>query len=506
MKPPYRRPAVVAAVGVVAVLAATLTRGPAQDVVVVAAGALTFGFVLTATRRRSPPRNPSLGWLLVGLACLWLSDALWLVRVDVLGLPALAVQALPLVLGYVALLVAALHLLLAPRPRPSGALLDSALIAVSAAMVIWQLVLRPFAEDVGMADAQQSAAIVVLIVQAATIGAAMTTHHTSTSRPLPLALFSAAAVVLTASSLGRAVTTASGSTASAWWPGPALVLAYALVACALAHPAAAGLVTREVRRSGHMTAATVIATGAALAIGPALSLAHDLASGHRHDLLWSVSTLTLIPVVLTRIWLLSRSREEAEARLAWMAHFDELTGLANRRELGERLEQSVARVQAGEVPAVVVTFGDLNGFKQINDVHGHHVGDEVLAVIARRLLAAVRQEDLVARFGGDEFVVVAEGDPQVLASETVRRVTAVVGEPVQIGDVSARVGISTGTAIGTPGPGLDADRLLSAADASMYRQKRAHRHGVLRTTALPRLPAPAPNRRAEPPTGSPTGD
>lgn len=130
----------------------------------------------------------------------------------------------------------------------------------------------------------------------------------------------------------------------------------------------------------------------------------------------------------------------------------------------------------------------------------------VAAVGVVAVLAAVRQEDLVARFGGDEFVVVAEGDPQVLASETVRRVTAVVGEPVQIGDVSARVGISTGTAIGTPGPGLDADRLLSAADASMYRQKRAHRHGVLRTTALPRLPAPAPDRRAEPPTGSPTGD
>lgn len=487
-------------------LAAALTRGVVQDVVVVAAGGLTFGLALAAARRRRPTPHPSLRWLVAGLAGLWLSDALWLVRVDLLGLPALDAQALPLVLGYLAVLVAAVQLLLAPRPRPSGALLDSALIAVSAAVVIWQLVLRPFAEDVGMPEAQQDAAVVVLLVQAATIGAAMTMHWTSASRPLPLFLLSTAAVVLTASSLGRAVTTAPGSVEPAWWPGPALVLAYALVASALTHPAAAALAAREVRQSGRITAATVIATGAALAIGPVLSLAHELTSGHRDNVLWVASTLVLIPVVLTRIWLLSRSRDEAEARLAWMAHFDELTGLANRRELDERLAQSVARVQAGEVPAVVVTFGDLNGFKQINDVHGHHVGDEVLAAIARRLLAAVRQEDLVARFGGDEFVVVAEGDPEVLASETVRRVAAVVGEPVQIGDISARVGIATGTAVGLPGPGLDADRLLSAADASMYRQKRARRHGVLRPTPLPRLPAPpAPERRAEPPADPAAG-
>lgn len=323
---------------------------------------------------------------------------------------------------------------------------------------------------------------------------------------MPLALFSTAAVVLMASSLGRAVTTASGSTAPTWWPGPVLVLAYVLVACALAHPATAGLADREVRRSGHITTATVIATGAALATGPTLSVAHELTNGDRDNLLWGASTLVLIPVVLTRIRLLSRSRDDAEARLAWMARYDELTGLANRRELGERLAQSVARVRAGEVPAVVVTFGDLNGFKEINDVHGHHVGDEVLAVVARRLLAAMRQQDLVARFGGDEFVVVAEGDPEVLARETVRRVAAVVGEPVQVGDVTARVGISTGTAIGTPGPGLDPDRLLSSADASMYGQKRARRHGVLRTTALPRLPSPGgrvPDGPVAPPTEAP---
>ncbi len=507
MDPSSRRPAAVAVVGAALLASAVLTRGTAQDAVVAAAGALTLGVALAAFHTRGRERHASLGWLVGGVAALVLTDVLWLVRIDLLGLPVLNVQAVPLALGFAAVLVAAVLLLLAPRPGPSGALLDSAIIATSAAVALWQLVLEPFTEAAGMTDAQQYAATVALLVQAATVGATVTMHHTSVERPLPLRLLPLAAVLLTASTLGRAVSTTPGGTTGAWWPGPVLVLAYAVLACAMAHPAAAGLASRGVRRVGHLSTATIIATGAALTVGPAVSLSHELTAGHRGELLGGVSTLVLIPVVLTRIWLLSRSRDEAQARLAWMARYDELTGLANRRELGERLAQSVARVQSGEAPAVVVTFADLNGFKQINDVHGHHVGDEVLAVVARRLLGAVRQEDLVARFGGDEFVVVAEGDPSVLASETVRRVAAVVEAPVQVGPLTARVGIATGTAVGTPGPGLDADRLLSAADAAMYRQKRARRHGVLRTTALPRLPAsgtPA-SERPEGTAGPPAG-
>ncbi|GEN80762.1 GGDEF domain-containing protein [Actinotalea fermentans] len=449
------------------------------------AGLATFGLVAEARRRRGRRAHDSLTWLLAGIGAPVLGDATWFVRVDLLGLPAHWLQALPASLAYLALLVAALRLLLAPRPRPSGAVLDSAVIAVSCAVVLWQLVLGPVTERLGMEAGAQRVATLVLLVQAATLGAAVTMHHTSADRPAPLLLFSLATITFTAASLGRAVATAPHSAVEAWWPGPLLIVAYTLVACALLHPSAPGLPDREVRTSGHITSATVIATGSALAVGPSLGIAHEVAAGDFDNVLSAASTLLLVPVVLTRIWLLSRSRDEAEAKLAWMARYDELTGLANRRELGERLTQSVARVQAGEVPAVVVTFCDLNGFKEINDVHGHHVGDEVLTVVARRLTASVRQEDLVARFGGDEFVIVAEGDPAVLASETVRRITEVVVEPVQVGGVTVRVGIATGTAIGTPGTGLDAERLLSAADSAMYRQKRA-RHGVLRTSQLPR--------------------
>lgn len=483
---PLRRPLAVVVGGAVLLAGAALTRGAVQDAVVLAAGIATLGVVADARRRGGRRPHDSLTWLMAGLGALAAGDAVWFVRVDLLDLPALGVQALLASLAYVALLVAALRLLLAPRPGPSGAVLDSAVIAVSAAVVLWQLVVGPFADRSGMGDVEQRVAALVLLVQMATLGATVTMRHTSTDRPPPLLLFSLAAAVLPVAGLGRAVSDAPGSTVDAWWPGPSMVLAYALVGCAIVHPATARLAGRQVRASGHITSATVIATGCALAVGPSLGIAHDIAGGYDDNLLTGVSTLLLIPVVLTRIWLLSRSRDEAEAKLAWMARYDELTGLANRRELDERLAQSVARVQAGEAPAVVVTFCDLNGFKEINDVHGHRVGDEVLSVVARRLTASVRQEDLVARFGGDEFVVVAEGDPAVLASETVRRITEVVVEPVQVGGVTVRVGIATGTAIGRPDDALDVGRLLSAADAAMYRQKRS-RHGVLRTSQLPRV-------------------
>ncbi len=123
-------------------------------------------------------------------------------------------------------------------------------------------------------------------------------------------------------------------------------------------------------------------------------------------------------------------------------------------------------------PGLAALGDDLNGFKAINDQHGHHAGDAVLAVVARRLCAALRADDLVARFGGDEFVVVAEGDPAVIPHEVVRRITAALTDPIHVGGLSHQVSAATGTVVALPGDGATAERLLSAADAAMYHDKR----------------------------------
>ncbi|MGL4974889.1 MAG: diguanylate cyclase, partial [Bosea sp. (in: a-proteobacteria)] len=100
-------------------------------------------------------------------------------------------------------------------------------------------------------------------------------------------------------------------------------------------------------------------------------------------------------------------RKETQARVEHMARFDELTGLANRFELGAMLEASCRKLKDGGTPFAVL-YIDLDGFKQVNDTLGHDVGDQVLFETARRLRMAVRHGDLLARFGGDEFVLIHE--------------------------------------------------------------------------------------------------
>ncbi len=153
---------------------------------------------------------------------------------------------------------------------------------------------------------------------------------------------------------------------------------------------------------------------------------------------------------------------------------DPLTGLANRTLLEERLRAVLARdARTGQSTAVL--FLDLDGFKQVNDEHGHATGDQVLRAVARRLSAAVRPSDTVARLGGDEFVVLLEGADSRTIHLLVERLHEVVGQPV--GQLGLRVGVSIGVAFSTQGD-LPPTRLLSEADRAMYLDKKQHKKRV----------------------------
>jgi diguanylate cyclase (GGDEF)-like protein/PAS domain S-box-containing protein len=161
---------------------------------------------------------------------------------------------------------------------------------------------------------------------------------------------------------------------------------------------------------------------------------------------------------------LERLREDERAR--WDAVHDPLTGLANRVLLRDRLRHALARAARGAGPAAVL-FVDLDGFKQVNDQHGHGIGDEVLAALARRLAGAVRPGDTVARFGGDEFVGVCEEIDEAGALRVAERMLAAVQRPLVLGGVEHRLSASVGVALGS----TDAERLLADADAAAYRAK-----------------------------------
>ena len=160
----------------------------------------------------------------------------------------------------------------------------------------------------------------------------------------------------------------------------------------------------------------------------------------------------------------------SEQDLRRRALCDPLTGLPNRYLVADRLEMAGARQGRVDGGATAVLFIDLDGFKPINDTHGHDAGDELLRQIADRLAAAVRTTDTVGRVGGDEFVVLCEDVDEEATSVVARRVLETLQQPFQLSRATVRIDGSIGIAMSPPHP---FDQLLQAADAAMYRAKRA---------------------------------
>jgi diguanylate cyclase (GGDEF)-like protein/PAS domain S-box-containing protein len=162
-----------------------------------------------------------------------------------------------------------------------------------------------------------------------------------------------------------------------------------------------------------------------------------------------------------------------QADLARLAMQDPLTGLANRALLDQRLRAALARAgRHGSLTGLV--FLDLDGFKAINDRHGHTVGDEVLKTVAGRIRAVLRPEDVVARVGGDEFVAVCEELSGIEEAHAIAsRVEVSIAAPIDTRVGQLRIDSSVGLALAEGSTGGGADDLIRRADEAMYRAKHA---------------------------------
>jgi diguanylate cyclase (GGDEF)-like protein len=170
------------------------------------------------------------------------------------------------------------------------------------------------------------------------------------------------------------------------------------------------------------------------------------------------------------------AQKQLEEELRQAALFDPLTNLPNRRLLRDRVEHAlVHRVRRGT--GVAAVFVDLDGFKEVNDAFGHDVGDQVLVEVARRLAGRVRMSDTLARYGGDEFVMLIEDlVNREKAAEVGDRVLAAFTEPVPTAAGRLPVSASIGIHVATDDD--DYEALLRAADAAMYDAKRCGPGGV----------------------------
>ena len=159
-------------------------------------------------------------------------------------------------------------------------------------------------------------------------------------------------------------------------------------------------------------------------------------------------------------------------QLEYIAHYDVLTKMPNRALLSDRLNQALASCQRHH-RSLAVAFLDLDGFKLVNDAHGHDIGDQLLMTMAKRMKAALRDGDSIARLGGDEFVaVLVDLDDDRHAEPVLQRLLQAASDPVELGALSLQVSASIGVTM-YPQDCADADQLIRHADQAMYIAKQS---------------------------------
>jgi diguanylate cyclase (GGDEF)-like protein len=191
--------------------------------------------------------------------------------------------------------------------------------------------------------------------------------------------------------------------------------------------------------------------------------------------LFSVSAvffLVFFAIIVLYSYTLTAKSELGRAKLAYERNIDALTGLLNRRAL---IERSSPLFQAHDNDnGVVVLFADLDGFKTVNDTHGHHVGDRVLAEVANSIVTTVRSDDLVARYGGDEFLLLLPFATKEGGELVAQRVRQAIDDYAEENNIDFSISIGMGN---YPDHGDDLESVVKCVDKAMYHSKMKHGGG-----------------------------
>ncbi|GAB2626665.1 hypothetical protein Aab01nite_79440 [Paractinoplanes abujensis] len=352
-----------------------------------------------------------------------------------------------------------------------GGVLDSIITAVALGGVLWDAVLLPALTRQDVPASRQLSLFVGVIVIVGTLGAMLRVSLVSPAgRTASIRLFTAGVALTLAGNVAAALAVdADGIRPD--WTNMVFLAAYALVGAAAVHPSVA-LVTQPGRApNDDLTPGRLTFLGVMLALTPLIGGGRAVLGLPTDGILIALSSAALVPLVMVRVARLAAQRRAAERALHRLATRDGLTGLANR---GACLDHLAAAL--GDGPGdLAVLFCDLDGFKPVNDRLGHAAGDELLIAVADRLRTCVRGDDLVSRFGGDEFVLICRGPDAV--DVVAARIADLTARPFTAAGEQVRIGVSVGA---TRARAADTtDDLINRADLAMYEAKKAKSVGAL---------------------------
>jgi diguanylate cyclase (GGDEF)-like protein len=373
--------------------------------------------------------------------------------------------------AYLSFIAGLLALLRARRGAGAGSALDGGLMAVAALLLSWTMLIQPALASAGvpLADRLINGAYPTLSVAVLFVGALLAM---SEARVIPAFWgLSLAWVALLTGDLVYALASVGTSTLPLWAANCAYCACFGLLGATGLHPSMVALsrpAAKPVRGYGN---SRFVAVAIALLV-PAVTVAVRSPSGVAGRTISGGLFGLLGALVLIRITGAVNRHASSESRMERLANHDPLTDLPNRLCLAAHLQAALYRAdRTGR--GVAVLFLDLDQFKVVNDTWGHRTGDALLTVVAERLAGSVRSDQLVARVGGDEFVIVYEDlELRDHAVDMAGRILAAFDHPVALASASVAITPSVGVSSAMPSEReVTVEDLLREADTAMYRAK-----------------------------------
>ncbi|GIE78543.1 hypothetical protein Aph02nite_44930 [Actinoplanes philippinensis] len=376
------------------------------------------------------------------------------------------------VLAYGSIMLSALQVIRKHSEGDRGGIIDAALLGVGLITPVWEFVLRPHLLGLEVSGASQGIYLLKMLLLTGTLGALLRIARTAGTARTSLIYFFISIGATVVSVVSSLLSTRPGSDYYSPFVDLFAMIGYLGLAAAALHPSSTEFTQPAGWRRSRLRPVRLSHLGLVLAMVPVVGSMPAMVGGSTDNMLLTFGTLLVIPLVVARIGLLMAERAADQETLRYQAHHDELTGLVNRRRFFALLEEAV---RSGD--GVAVLYCDLDRFKAINDVYGHEAGDEVLRVFADRLRGTLRSEDIAARIGGDEFLILGTGTTAGDADALRRRIEDATAAPAVWRGHELSFGVTVGAAHGG-GADTTADGLMSAADADMYRRKAVRRDSV----------------------------